>query len=78
MQVERERSLITSKLAEFDNLVRNSYSASANSAFGSGSQSPLFGASQNVTASAQSPPLTSSFSQLGAFLNTGSVLILCV
>nr|GME04635.1 zinc finger CCCH domain-containing protein 16 [Ipomoea batatas] len=69
--VERERGLITSKLAEFDNLVRNSYSASANSAFGSGFQSPLFGASQNVTTSAQSPPLTSSFSQLGAFLNTG-------
>nr|GMD85276.1 Zinc finger CCCH domain-containing protein 16 [Ipomoea batatas] len=74
--VERERGLITSKLAEFDNLVRNSYSASANSAFGSGSQSPLFGASQNVTTSAQSPPLTSSFSQLGAFLNTGLVLVL--
>ncbi|RAL48192.1 hypothetical protein DM860_005616 [Cuscuta australis] len=68
--IERERSLIRSKLAEFDSLVHNHnhHSAPANST--SGSQSSLFGASQAFPTSAQSPPSASSFGQLGALLNT--------
>ncbi|CAH9101870.1 unnamed protein product [Cuscuta europaea] len=62
--VERERALIRSKLAEFECLVRNNYPAPSNSTFGS--QSSLFGTSQNAPTSAHGPPSASSFGQLGA------------
>ncbi|XP_059276605.1 zinc finger CCCH domain-containing protein 16 isoform X2 [Lycium ferocissimum] len=98
--VERERSLVNSKVAEFENLLRNPYasqstsaanaqspfpgsassaSLSAQSPFPGGApsaslsaQSPFPGAVPNASLSAQSsfPPSASSFSQLGAILNT--------
>ncbi|XP_060210035.1 zinc finger CCCH domain-containing protein 16 isoform X1 [Lycium barbarum] len=101
-KVERERSLVNSKVAEFENLLRNPYasqstsaanaqspfpgsapsaSLSAQSPFPGGApsaslsaQSPFPGAVPNASLSAQSsfPPSASSFSQLGAILNTGA------
>ncbi|CAH9128501.1 unnamed protein product [Cuscuta epithymum] len=62
--VGRERGLIRSKLAELECLVRNNSPAPSNSMFGS--QSSLFGPSQNAPTSAHSPPSASSFGQLGA------------
>ncbi|KAK4343323.1 hypothetical protein RND71_036417 [Anisodus tanguticus] len=114
--VERERRLVNSKVAEFENLLRNPYaspstsapnaqshfpgsapsaslsaqspfpggapsaSLSAQSPFPGGApsaslsaQSPFPGAAPNASLSAQNsfPPSASSFSQLGALLNTG-------
>ncbi|OMO53220.1 hypothetical protein CCACVL1_28802 [Corchorus capsularis] len=73
--VERERNLHNSKLAEFENLLRNPYRGPAGSTVAQ--QIPFPG----VTASAFNPiaqnsapsvpPSVSSFSQLGASLNTG-------
>lgn len=75
VQVERERSLLNSKLVEFDNFLRNPYRApsysgpATQSSFPVASQSPF---SQNFPAKA--PPLVSSFSQLGSSLNIRSVI----
>lgn len=86
MQVERERSLVNSKVAEFENLLQNPYASSSTSALNAQSpfpgatpsaslsaQSPFPGAAPNALSSAQSsfPPSASSFSQLGTILNTG-------
>ncbi|XP_015571904.1 zinc finger CCCH domain-containing protein 16 isoform X2 [Ricinus communis] len=67
--VERERNLLSSKLIEFENLLRNPYAAPPKSAF---SQSPFPGVTPNaILPSGQNnpPPSVSSFSQLGASLN---------
>nr|XP_009798992.1 PREDICTED: zinc finger CCCH domain-containing protein 16 isoform X3 [Nicotiana sylvestris] len=99
--VERERNMLNSKAAEFENLLRNyvapstsvpnaqspfpgaapNASLSAQSPFpvttpnaSLSAQSPFPGAAPNASLSAQSsfPPSASSFSQLGALLNTGA------
>lgn len=70
MQVERERTLLNSKLLEFESLLRNPYVVPLAGA----TKSAFSGASQNVSslnAQNSTPPLVSSFSQLGASLNTG-------
>ncbi|XP_049399162.1 zinc finger CCCH domain-containing protein 46 isoform X4 [Solanum stenotomum] len=74
--VERERSLVNSKVAEFENLLRNPYASTSTSA--PNAQSPFPGATPSTSLSAQSsaqssfPPSASSFSQLGTILNTGT------
>ncbi|XP_049346970.1 zinc finger CCCH domain-containing protein 16 isoform X3 [Solanum verrucosum] len=74
--VERERSLVNSKVAEFENLLRNPYASTSTSA--PNAQSPFPGATPSASLSAQSsaqssfPPSASSFSQLGTILNTGT------
>ncbi|MCD7468331.1 hypothetical protein HAX54_006408 [Datura stramonium] len=103
--VERERSLVNSKVAEFENLLRNPYASPSTSApnvqspfpgatpsASLSAQSPFPGAAPNASLSAQSPfpgaapnasltaqssfpPSASSFSQLGALLNTGASTI---
>ncbi|KAM3321241.1 zinc finger CCCH domain-containing protein 16 [Capsicum chacoense] len=85
--VERERSMVNSKVAEFENLLRNPYASPSTSApnaqspfsgatpsASSNAQSPFPGATPNASFSGQSnfPPSASSFSQLGAILNTGA------
>ncbi|TYH75317.1 hypothetical protein ES332_D04G011300v1 [Gossypium tomentosum] len=76
--IERERNLLNSKLVEFENFLRNPYRGPAGSA--AAQQIPFPGATTIVlspttqnTVSPQSnvPPSVSSFSQLGASLNTG-------
>ncbi|XP_050218302.1 zinc finger CCCH domain-containing protein 16 [Mercurialis annua] len=70
--VERERNLLSSKLIEFESLLRNPYIAPAAL---SRSQTPFPGATPNaILPSGQNnaPPLLSSFSQLGASLNLAS------
>lgn len=70
MQVERERTLLNSKLVEFENLLRNPYAVPLANA----TRSVFPGATQSVfslNAQNSTPPPVSSFSQLGASLNTG-------
>ncbi|XP_023520667.1 zinc finger CCCH domain-containing protein 16 [Cucurbita pepo subsp. pepo] len=70
--VERERNLLNSKLSEFESLLHKPYVTPLNRA--SGNQSSLSGTnSLSVQPSSQNsgPPSLSSFSQLGASLNTG-------
>ncbi|TYI31549.1 hypothetical protein ES332_A05G458200v1 [Gossypium tomentosum] len=76
--IERERNLLNSKLVEFENFLRNPYRGPAGSA--AAQQIPFPGATTTVlspttqnTVAPQSnvPPSVSSFSQLGASLNTG-------
>lgn len=72
--VERERNLLNSKLAEFDSLLHKPYVTPLNHS--PGNQSSFSGTnSLSTPPSAQnsSPPSLSSFSQLGASLNIGSV-----
>ncbi|KAL3352973.1 hypothetical protein AABB24_020783 [Solanum stoloniferum] len=51
--VERERSLVNSKVAEFENLLRNPYASTSTSA--PNAQSPFPGATPSASLSAQSP-----------------------
>ncbi|KAK4727736.1 hypothetical protein R3W88_032653 [Solanum pinnatisectum] len=51
--VERERSLVNSKVAEFENLLRNPHASTSTSA--PNAQSPIPGATPSVSLSAQSP-----------------------
>ncbi|KAB2085895.1 hypothetical protein ES319_A05G427800v1 [Gossypium barbadense] len=76
--IERERNLLNSKLVEFENFLRNPYRGPAGSA--AAQQIPFPGATTTVlspttqnTVAPQSnvPPSVSSFSLLGASLNTG-------
>ncbi|XVE71953.1 hypothetical protein DITRI_Ditri10aG0192200 [Diplodiscus trichospermus] len=70
--VERERNLLNSKLIEFENILRNPYTRPAGSTLSQ--QIPFPGATATVfapTAQNSFPPPVSSFSQLGASLNTG-------
>lgn len=82
--------MVNSKVAEFENLLRNPYASPSTSApnaqspfsgatpsASSNAQSPFPGATPNASFSGQSnfPPSASSFSQLGAILNTGLVLV---
>ncbi|KAG4150504.1 hypothetical protein ERO13_D04G008200v2 [Gossypium hirsutum] len=76
--IERERNLLNSKLVEFENFLRNPYRGPAGSA--AAQQIPFPGATtivlspttQNTVAPQSNvPPSVSSFSQLGASLNTG-------
>ncbi|XVF19130.1 hypothetical protein REPUB_Repub11eG0082900 [Reevesia pubescens] len=75
--VERERNLLNSKLMEFENFHRNPYTGPAGSTLAQ--QIPLPGATatvfsptaQNSATQNSLPPSVSSFSQLGASLNTG-------
>ncbi|KAA3464628.1 zinc finger CCCH domain-containing protein 16 isoform X1 [Gossypium australe] len=78
LHIERERNLLNSKLVEFENFLRNPYRGPAGSA--AAQQIPFPGATTTVlspttqnTVAPQSnvPPSVSSFSQLGASLNTG-------
>ncbi|KAG6625742.1 zinc finger CCCH domain-containing protein 16 isoform X2 [Carya illinoinensis] len=69
--VERERNLLSSKLVEFDNLLRKPYAVLPSR---SSSQTPFSGARPNSfppTAQNSAPPLVSSFNQLGASQNLG-------
>ncbi|KAG5559757.1 hypothetical protein RHGRI_009311 [Rhododendron griersonianum] len=68
--VERERTLLNSKLLEFESLLRNPYVVPLANA----TRSVFPGATQSVSslnAQNSTPPPVSSFSQLGASLNTG-------
>ncbi|KAH1038005.1 hypothetical protein J1N35_039748 [Gossypium stocksii] len=76
--IERERNLLNSKLVEFENFLRNPYKGPAGSA--AAQQIPFPGATttvlspttQNTVTPQSNVPLSvSSFSQLGASLNTG-------
>lgn len=73
VQVERERSLLNSKLVEFQNLLREPYKMPPSSSLPSQNyQSPGTNAnpfSRNIENNA--PLSVSSFSQLGASLNMG-------
>ncbi|GMH10714.1 hypothetical protein Nepgr_012555 [Nepenthes gracilis] len=69
--VERERSLLSSKLIEFENLLRNPYSTQPHSVHSTPNPFPTAGHSvSSLTAQNSGPPSVSSFSQLGAILNT--------
>ncbi|KAF7147882.1 hypothetical protein RHSIM_Rhsim03G0269700 [Rhododendron simsii] len=68
--VERERTLLNTKLLEFESLLRNPYVVPLANA----TRSVFPGATQSVSslnAQNSTPPPVSSFSQLGASLNTG-------
>ncbi|XP_058205609.1 zinc finger CCCH domain-containing protein 46 isoform X2 [Rhododendron vialii] len=68
--VERERTLLNTKLLEFESLLRNPYVVPLANA----SRSVFPGATHSVSslnAQNSTPPPVSSFSQLGASLNTG-------
>ncbi|KAI8565922.1 hypothetical protein RHMOL_Rhmol03G0298400 [Rhododendron molle] len=68
--VERERTLLNSKLLEFESLLRNPYAVPLANA----TRSVFPGATQSLSslnAQNSTPPPVSSFSQLGASLNTG-------
>ncbi|XWS52347.1 hypothetical protein CRYUN_Cryun11dG0060100 [Craigia yunnanensis] len=76
--VERERNLLNSKLIEFENFLRNPYTGPAGSTLVQ--QIPFPGATATVfpptaqnsaTPQTSFPPSVSSFSQMGASLNTG-------
>ncbi|GKC86693.1 hypothetical protein Tco_1147342 [Tanacetum coccineum] len=85
--VDKERTLLSSKLIEFENLLRNPYTPRQSSTFAT--QNTFPGTSANVfpqTVQNNAPPSVSSFSQLGTnfnsgsyepstFLHTGSVLV---
>ncbi|KAJ0697874.1 hypothetical protein HanOQP8_Chr10g0377211 [Helianthus annuus] len=70
--VEKERSLLNSKLIEFENLLRNPYKPPSNSNLNT--QNTLPGTSTNTfpqTVQNNAPPAVSSFNQLGSSFNTG-------
>ncbi|MFS7981536.1 putative transcription factor C3H family [Helianthus anomalus] len=70
--VEKERSLLNSKLIEFENLLRNPYKPPSNSNLNT--QNTLPGTSTNAfpqTVQNNAPPAVSSFNQLGSSFNTG-------
>ncbi|KAE8657963.1 zinc finger CCCH domain-containing protein 16-like isoform X2 [Hibiscus syriacus] len=69
--IERERNLLSAKLAEFENLLRNPYKGPAGSS--PAQQIPFPGATPAGFSPTQNNvgPSVSSFSQLGASLNTG-------
>ncbi|KAK8598009.1 hypothetical protein V6N13_095401 [Hibiscus sabdariffa] len=76
--IERERNLLNSKLAEFENLLRNPYKGPAGSTpaqqipFPGGAPVGFSPTVQNTVAPQNNfPPPVSSFNQLGASLNTG-------
>ncbi|KAL3535028.1 hypothetical protein ACH5RR_003489 [Cinchona calisaya] len=69
--VERERNLLNSKLVEFDNLLRNPYRGSSNSANDLQSPFPASIQSTTVTAQSSNPPSFSSFNQLGTSFSGG-------
>ncbi|KAL2458173.1 Zinc finger CCCH domain-containing protein 16 [Forsythia ovata] len=68
--IDRERSLLNSKLVEFQSLVQNAHVVSSNATLST--QSSFTGVSPNAPMTIQSggPPSVSSFGQLGASLNT--------
>lgn len=68
--VERERSLLNSKLIEFDSLLRKPYAAPPNSTLAIQSPAPNPDAS-SLTAQNNTPPSASSFSQLSTSPNMG-------
>lgn len=74
MQIERERSLLNSKLVEFQSLVQKPYAISSNASIST--QNSVAGASPNTPTTIQSgsPPSVSTFGQLGASLNTSRML----
>ncbi|KAL8235049.1 hypothetical protein R6Q59_021149 [Mikania micrantha] len=70
--VEKERSLLNSKLIEFENLLRNPYTPPPNSNLST--QNTLPGTISNTfpqTIQSNAPPSISSFTQLGSTFNTG-------
>ncbi|PWA68353.1 zinc finger, CCCH-type [Artemisia annua] len=70
--VEKERTLLSSKLIEFENLLRNPYTPPQSSTFAT--QNTFPGPSANVFPQAvqnNAPPSVSSFSQLGTNFNSG-------
>lgn len=70
MQVERERTLLNTKLLEFESLLRNPYAVPLSNA----TRSAFPGVTHSVSspnAQNSTPPPVSSFSQLSASLNTG-------
>ncbi|KAK9078916.1 hypothetical protein SSX86_002975 [Deinandra increscens subsp. villosa] len=70
--VEKERSLLKSKLIEFENLVRNPYTPPPDSNLNT--QNTLSGTSTNIFPQMiqnNGPPSVSSFNQLGSTFNTG-------
>ncbi|XP_022850825.1 zinc finger CCCH domain-containing protein 46 isoform X2 [Olea europaea var. sylvestris] len=68
--IERERSLLNSKLVEFQSLVQKPYAISSNASIST--QNSVAGVSPNTPTTIQSgsPPSVSTFGQLGASLNT--------
>ncbi|XP_023753978.1 zinc finger CCCH domain-containing protein 46 isoform X1 [Lactuca sativa] len=66
--VEKERSLVNSKLTEFQNLLRNPYTPPQNSTL---STQNVFSGNTPQTIQNNTPPLVSSFSQLGTTVNSG-------
>ncbi|EOY32212.1 Zinc finger C-x8-C-x5-C-x3-H type family protein, putative isoform 1 [Theobroma cacao] len=77
--VERERNLLNSKLVEFENLLRNPYTGPVGSTLAQQIPFPTATATafspQNTGRSQNGfPPSVSSFSQLGASLNSGSAV----
>ncbi|CAN1185646.1 Zinc finger CCCH domain-containing protein 16 [Linum perenne] len=72
LQVERERNLSNSKLVEFQNLLQTPYVARLGSAVGMQNLFPRATTNgMSPTGLSSAPPQVSSFSQLGASLNTG-------
>ncbi|CAN1340556.1 Zinc finger CCCH domain-containing protein 16 [Linum perenne] len=70
--VERERNLSNSKLVEFQNLLQTPYVARLGSAVGMQNLFPRATTNgMSPTGLSSAPPQVSSFSQLGASLNTG-------
>ncbi|CAK9167818.1 unnamed protein product [Ilex paraguariensis] len=69
--VQRERSLLNSKLLEFERLLRNPYTVPSNSTLARQSFPGANPNSSQQAAQTNGPPSVSSFSQLGASLNTG-------
>ncbi|GJY60465.1 zinc finger CCCH domain-containing protein 16 isoform X1 [Tanacetum coccineum] len=70
--VDKERTLLSSKLIEFENLLRNPYTPRQSSTFAT--QNTFPGTSANVfpqTVQNNAPPSVSSFSQLGTNFNSG-------
>ncbi|XP_024963582.1 zinc finger CCCH domain-containing protein 16 [Cynara cardunculus var. scolymus] len=68
--VEKERSLLSSKLIEFENLLRNPYTPSQNSTHTAQNTFPGNNSSPQMIQN-NVPPSVSSFSQLGTTINAG-------
>ncbi|KAI3715246.1 hypothetical protein L6452_22219 [Arctium lappa] len=68
--VEKERSLLSSKLIEFENLLRNPYTPSQNSTLTTQNTFPGNNSSPQMIQN-NVPPSVSSFSQLGTTINAG-------
>ncbi|CAI9779857.1 unnamed protein product [Fraxinus pennsylvanica] len=71
--IDRERSLVNSKLVEFQSLVQKPYAVSSNATIGT--QNSFASVSPNAPMKIQSggPPPVSSFGQLGASVNTSGM-----